>query len=144
VERVTVVEQVIHPAIGAQGNHVVNEAGTADPGNADLPLALSPLLNLHTNVASRSARGWIFFPCVMDSALIADREWTVGIYNNMQDVAAVLDNSFDLGSVFPTHVNPVVYSRTRHKNGLDPHAFQITSASSARRPHYLRSRDTSP
>jgi len=43
-----------------------------------------------------------------------------------------------------THVNPVVYSRKRHRDGLTPYTFRVTSATVNPKSHWLRSRTSSP
>jgi hypothetical protein len=73
-----------------------------------------------------------------------DGKWDPSYVASVQGFADQLDNSFDLGSLFPTHVNPVVYSRTRHKRGLTPYAFRITSALANEQPTWLRRRLTTP
>jgi hypothetical protein len=49
-----------------------------------------------------------------------------------------------LGSILPTTLNPVVYSRTRHLRDTSPWTFRVTNVSVNPAPHWLRSRTTSP
>jgi hypothetical protein len=141
---VIVTEMVLPPAIGASGSHHVGAAGGVSSAAYDLPKALVPIVNLHTGVSSRSARGWLMLGGPGAEAATANQKWTGAFLTAYQAFAALLDNSFDLGSVFPTHVNPVVYSRTRHRRGTDPHHFRVTGASASDVPHWLRSRMSSP
>jgi hypothetical protein len=144
IDELVVAEQVVAPAIGAAGVHTVNADGLGSVGDGDLPRALVPLINLHTAVASRSARGWQFLACPMDTAKLVDGQWTSGFLGSLNGYAGNLNDSFDLGALLPTHVNPVVYSRTRHQGGAAPYTFRITSATASTRPHWLRSRLTAP
>jgi hypothetical protein len=73
-----------------------------------------------------------------------DGEWGEPYFSALQEWCLQLDNSFDLGDLFPTHVNPVVYSRKRHLAGLEPHTFRVTSASPRPQCRWLRSRSTTP
>lgn len=145
IHEVVVTEQVLPPDIGAQAAHgAPGEAGTLSPGDDDLPRGLVPLINIHTDTASRSARGWMFLASPGDSTFLVDGAWDPSYVASLQGFADQLDNSFDLGSLFPTHVNPVVYSRKRHKLGQEPYTFRITSALANPRPHWLRRRLSSP
>ena len=59
-------------------------------------------------------------------------------------LAAKLDDSFDLGSIIITHVNPVVYSRTRRLRGESTWTFKVTSATANHQVRWLKSRLTAP
>jgi hypothetical protein len=144
IHDVVVSEQVIKPAIGATGIHTVELAGSTTLSSEFLPRGIVPIINLHTEVASRSGRGYMTLAGPGASGAISDKLFTGSYLTSYQTLAALLDNSFDLGTLSITHVNPVVYSRKRHVDGLDPHAFRVTSASVRSKIHYLRSRDTSP
>jgi hypothetical protein len=70
--------------------------------------------------------------------------WISGYQTKLAAFAAVLDDSFNLGTIDITHVNPVVYSRTRHQRGEDPHAFRVTSATANTKAHWLKTRMSTP
>jgi len=139
-----VVEQTIPPAIGATGLKHVGLAGSFSAAAEDLPRELVGLVSIHSSTASRSARGHLFLPGAGDKSKLASRAWTSGTLANWQAFADLLDNSFDLGSITPTHVNPVVYSRTRHLRSQTPYTFRVISATAKSKPSYLRSRGTTP
>lgn len=138
-------EQVVPPAIGAQGSHHVGLPGIGISGAQDLPRELVPLVNMRTNTVSRSARGHIFLCGPGDKSKVVDRKWTdafiAGAYQGLVDK---LDDQLTLGAVNPTHLNPVIYSRTRHLRDQDPFTFGVVSAAVKVRPTWLRSRGTSP
>lgn len=145
VDDVIVSEQVLAPAIGVTGIHHVGEVGTGFGTTANLPQALVPLVSIHTNVASKSARGHIFLGCPLNVASVDAGKWSST--NNMpfyNAFAALLDNAFHLGTILITDCNPVIYSRTRHRRGETPHFFPVTSATARQNPTWLRSRTTSP
>lgn len=139
-----VVEQVLSPDIGATGIHHVGTPGAFSAAAEDLPRELVGLMSIHSGTASRSARGHMFLPGTGDKAKLSGRAWTTGTLDNWNVLAALLDNSFDLGAITPTHVNPVVYSRTRHIRGENPYTFRVTGATVSSRPRWLRSRGTTP
>ena len=144
IHEVVATECVLAPAIGDAGSHSVEQAGTLAGTDSAMPRSVVPLINLHTNVSSKSARGWIFLPGSGDTSKLTGRTWGTTMKTALDALAAKLDDSFDLGSLFITHVNPIVYSRTRHKAGLEPHTFKVTSATTSTKVHFLRSRDSNP
>jgi hypothetical protein len=144
IASVDVREQVLPPAIGVAGHRTLGGSGTADPGDHLLPKGLAAIIRLKTNTSSRSARGYTTPPPRYSSGALSDGSWSSTYMTLLSAFAATLDDSFDLGSVFPTHVNPVVYSRKRHLEDADPWAFRVTSATVNTKPHWRRSRMTSP
>lgn len=138
-------EQVIAPAIGVQGSHHVGLPGTGTAGAEDLPRELVPILNLRTDTVSRSARGHIFLCSPGDKTKLVARDWQQAYIDAVYaPFAAKLSSSYDLGAVTPTHMHPVIYSRTRHQRSEDPYTFQVVSAALKVRPTWLRSRATTP
>jgi hypothetical protein len=144
IHELVATECVIPPAIADEGHTVIETAGTGSVGDGDLPRELVALLNIHTNTASRSARGWMFLPSPGDAGALVDGGWHTDYQTKYGDLAGQLDLSFTLGSLFPSTVNTVVYSRQRHLRGLEPHAFRVTSATLNPRPKWLRSRGSTP
>lgn len=141
---VDVAEQLPPGQIGAAGSYAVTAgAGTVVP-NSQLPYATVPLINLHTGVASRSSRGWVHLCSPRLSTYVGNDVWTAAYLNLLNLFAATLDDSFDLGTLQITHVNPVVYSRTRHLRGQTPFTFRVKSASANPQVRWLRSRLSSP
>jgi hypothetical protein len=145
VASIDVSEQVLPPDIGVAGSHTVGSVGTGFGTGADLPRALVPIITLHTGISSRSARGHIFLGCPGDSTVLATGGiWDPTPQSYFGTLAALLDNSFDLGTAFVTHVNPVIYSRTRHARSLSPYTFRVTSATAKTHATWLRSRLSTP
>lgn len=144
VHQVVATEQVLPPDIPAQGLKSVEAGGTLAGSDSNLPYGLVPIVNLRTDVASRSSRGHIVLPGPVDSTSFTAGLWNTAHQTAYNALAAKLDDSFDLGTLFITHVNPVVYSRKRHKDGLTPYTFRVSSASLNTTPHWLRSRMTKP
>jgi len=147
IDELVVGEEVLKPAIGASGSHPINVQGSFSTSGDRMPNACVAVLNRHTATRSRSARGWLMMP----GGILADQQanglwhtdggyWTAWLV----PLAALLDNSFDLGSVDPTHVNPVVYSRTRHQRGDSPYTFRVTNATANPQVRWLKSRLTIP
>jgi hypothetical protein len=144
IDTVDVLEQVIPPALPSGGTHVVNVNGTLSPGSSEFPQAACLGINIHTDTRSRSSRGFCHMPPPFNATYSLGQTWG-GLYlTNAQTLAALLDNSFDLGTLSITHVNPVVYSRKRHLGGETPYTFKVTSATANPKQRYVRSRDTSP
>jgi len=122
----------------------VSSAGLLAVTEGDLPRELVAICNLHTATSSRSARGYITLPGPYSEGYLTGKLWA-GTYATAGNAfAALLDNSFDLGAIQTAHVNPVVYSRTRRIRGFSPFTFKVTSATFNTRPHWRRSRGTSP
>ncbi len=144
VDRVDVIEMVIPPALASGGSHVVNSAGLLTSTAGELPAALCLGINIHTETRSRSSRGFTHMPPCFDPTYSGGPVAAGTYLTKVQDMATVLDDSFDLGTFDPTHVHPVVYSRKRHRAGDDPFAFRVTTATVNPKWRYVRSRDTSP
>jgi hypothetical protein len=141
---VDVAEQLPPGQIGAAGTFAISSGqGTVVP-NSQLPYATVPLINLHTGVASRSSRGWVHLTSPRLSTYVGNDVWTAAYLNLLNLFGATLDDSFDLGTLQITHVNPVVYSRTRHLRGQTPFTFRVKSASANPQVRWLRSRLSSP
>jgi hypothetical protein len=139
-------EEVEHPGVDvpAVGQHNVGSAGGLAATGENLPRALCPWIKLTTGQAIRSARGGFHMASPGEIDYVSNRLFISSFMSKLNDLAAVCDNSFDLGSVFVTHVNPVIYSRTRRARGESTFTFKVTGAQASNVPRYLRSRDTSP
>lgn len=144
VDAISVAEEVIAPDIGAAGSHTVALAGTMTVSGDPMPEGLVPVLNLHTDVRSRSARGWLHPPGPMGSSRVSGDSWTSVYLGVLNAFCAKLDDGFDLGTLQITRVNPKVYSRTRRERAEDPFVFSVKSATVNPRPHWLRTRMTTP
>lgn len=143
-DNLVVGEEVLPPDIGVSGIDVLNVPGLIAHGDAKIPTGASPLINLHTGTRSRSARGWTHPPGPTNSGELNGQDWIAGYLTLLDNLAAVLSDSFSLGSLFPTTVNPVVYSRKRHVALETPYTFKVTGATTNAQVKWLRSRMTSP
>lgn len=144
VHDLVVTEQVLPPDTAVQGSKHVGLNGSIIGSGTGLPRGLVPIINLHTDTVSRNARGHICMPSPLDNSFLVGNNWSSGMIAALDALAAKLDDSFDLGTIIITHVNPVIYSRTRRVRGQSPWTFRVTSASTNHVPHWLRSRMTSP
>jgi hypothetical protein len=144
INELVVSEEVIKPAIGAAGSKVIDTLGGWAVGDTHLPSPACAVLNIHTAVRSKSARGWTHLPSPHDSTLVVNNGWISGAVTKYVALAAVLDDSFDLGTINVTHVNPVVYSRKRHAAAESPYTFRVTSATLSPQIKWLRSRLSAP
>lgn len=145
VHELVVTEEVLKPNIGAGGSHTVNAPGTLATGTGNSPPpGVCGVINLHTATRSRRSRGWVHGPPMAYSSFVNGKALTGAYLTALQTWAALLDNSFDLGTVDITHVHPVVYSRTQREQALTPYTFRVTAASVNTVPKYLRSRMTAP
>lgn len=146
VDDVVAAEEVLKPDIGVGGAHTVNQVGTMSSASASETHGLVAVINRHTGIRSRSARGWLMMPspCLTDQTN-GDAWAASGTYKLALDAfALLLDNSFDLGSILVTNVNPVVYSRTRRARGESPWVFRVTSATVNPQARFLHSRLSVP
>lgn len=138
-------EQVLAPDIGAQGVHAINLVGTQSESDTRLPLALVPIIRVRSGTVSRSARGHFSLASPRTStSLDSTGAWASGWVTIFTALCAKLNDSFDLGTLIITHVNPVVYSRKRDRAGTPPVTFRVSSADLRPRPSWLRSRTSSP
>lgn len=119
--------------------------GEGDDGDGTLSTSLTIILGLTTNAALRSARGYMAIPSPVNPALM-DSENIIGgaLHDAIDNLGSAIEDSFDVGSTFPTHCNPVVYSRRRHLELLDPFTFRITGHKVNRRIMWRRSRVSIP
>jgi hypothetical protein len=119
--------------------------GTLAGGTGDnLPDGISSIINTHTGTRSRSSRGWLFMPGPGKSSWIAGNAWSSAYRAQLEAWAAGLSTVISLGGTLPSHLNPVVYSRTRRSRATPPWTFQITSATLGIQPRWLRSRMDTP
>lgn len=137
-------QMVLPPEIGAAGSYTPPDAAGGITPDEQVPLAVVPVINLHSNVASRSGRGWFHLASPRKSTYITQSQWTTTYLTLLQAVADAATESFELGSVIITNCVPVVYSRTRHVRAEDPFAFDVVSATVQPQCRWLRSRLSSP
>ena len=140
VDSLVVTQQVVPPEVGAAGEHAVNANGTMSISDTDLPAGLVPILNVHTNTRSRSARGYMVMPCPYGVTKLHLGKWSTAFLGTLNTLAALLNDPIEFGSVTPTVGTPVVYSRTRALAGTDPTTFDITNVVANATPHWRRSR----
>lgn len=127
-----------------------NVAGTRVVSNSDLPAPVCAVLKLKTGSVGRSFRGHLFMPPCESSSQIANDVFTgAGTYIPPIDAfAAKLNDSFSGGASWATlwlttwDAKLVVYSPTRHRQGVNPVTSEIVAASTDRTVHWLRSRRT--
>lgn len=137
-------EMVVPPAIGVLGTALRDTAGNGANGDLALPFGISAIIQAKTATASRNARGYMAAPGPLNSAELDAGKFSstkMTLYNALADV---LNDDLSVGSVNPTGINPVAYSRTRHLGGLSPYTFKVTSAVVSSTPHWRRSRMTNP
>jgi hypothetical protein len=128
--------------------HVKDVTGTSGPhgsGTHHLPEALCAIISLQTGVPRRWARGYIALPSIVGSDFLdTDGQWSGSYATSLATFAALLDDDYDFGGTFPVSLIPVVYSRTRHNLGLDPHFAQVQAGVVKDSPRWRRSRLTAP
>ena len=144
VQVLLVGQEVLPPDIGIAGSHDVNEVGTLSGSGDSFPDGCCPLVNLHTNVRSRSARGWLHLPPPRWADNVSNNVWSGSVVTAITAFRALLDDEIDLGSLIITQLNPVVYSRTRRQREETPYTFRVQSATLNPSVHWLRSRMTTP
>lgn len=146
VDELIATEEVLSPDVGVAAVLPLNSPGTLAGVDQTLPHGAVPVVNLHTNTRSRSARGWLMMASPMGTANVSGDAWTPNsaFMVNLRAWAATLATSFDLGTFQPAHVNPVVYSRTRRQRNTPPFTFRLTSATVNPQVRWLKSRLTNP
>jgi hypothetical protein len=144
VTAIAALEEVLAPDIGVAGTHTVGEVGTLAGSGDSMQDSVCPLINLHTAVRSRSARGWMFMPPPRWSDRWSVVGWDGTLQADLAAFCAQLDDVIDLGTLIITHLNPVVYSRTRRQRATSPWTFRVASATARTKAHWLRSRATAP
>lgn len=140
--------QIVPPGSGdvpLAASKTLSTNGGLSGENDDVPTSCCVILSLHTNAALRSGRGYQALPSPVYSELMAsiDRVGST-IVDNGAHLADLYADGYDLGSLFPTHVNTVVYSRARAGRLLDPVTFKIVSGSVNTRIMWRRSRVSIP
>lgn len=135
--------------VASAGEFVSGAAGTLIGGDGKLPNPLSAVVDLHTDVASRSSRGWLMLPGSVNSAdMDGSGKWSAaGDYRTAcVAFANLLDDNIqhDVAGVHAWHLQPVIYSRTRRKRGQDPYYFFVHSAIVKQDPRWVNRRRTSP
>lgn len=145
IDEVVVVEQVLKPIIGVVGVHPVGGPGLMAGGTNALPKELVPIIHFHSAAHSRSARGWSFLGGPLNSGrLAAGGVWDGTMTAALDGLVNALKSSYTLGTALPTHVNPVVFSRTRLQRNQEPVAFAVTDVTYDTHPTWLRSRESAP
>lgn len=144
IDELVVSEEVLAPNIGVSGVHAIGGVGTGLAAAVSIPTGLVAVINLHTNVRSRSARGWFHPPGPMQASAVNGDQWAAGYQGYLDLLVPLLDDQLDIGFPNASQINPVVYSRTRHQRGQAPYTFRVTSATVNHVPHWLKSRMTSP
>jgi len=144
IDRLDLLQVATPPGTAIGGTHVINATGTLAASSLDYPAAACLGINLRSNVRSRRARGFTHMPPPYDAVYSLGNTFGGAYLTNVQTLAALLDNSFDLGSVLITHVHPCVYSPTQYKQGLAPVFYDVTSATVNPVCRFVKSRMTSP
>lgn len=144
VHELVALEETLPPAIGVAGAHSVELAGTLTGSGDQIPSGLVPLINIHTDTRSRSARGWMFMPSPKYADEVSANVWGSGFTAVVNNFTALLDDVLSIGSINPSNINPVVYSRTRRSRAESPYTFRVISASLNPTCHWLKRRMTSP
>jgi hypothetical protein len=144
VTALAALEEVLPPAIGIAGTHVVGEAGTLAGSGDSMPQGAVPLINLHTGTRSRSARGWLRLPSPRLADRVSGNVWDGTMLAATGAFCALLDDQLELGTLIITDLNPVVYSKTRAQREEEPFTFRVTGATTNPKVHWLRSRMTTP
>lgn len=144
IDEVIAAEEVLKPDIGVAGTHVVGQNGTATATAPDISHGLSAVINLHTATRSRSARGWCKVGCDLVHSSIVGDNWAAAYKATLDAFAALMDNTFELGTLQITTVRPVIYSKTRREKGFSPYAFHVTSGTANPQVRWQRSRLSVP
>ena len=144
IHELVVLEEVVKPDIGVAGSHTIESAGSLSGSAPYLPDGLVGIVNMHTDTRSRSARGWWHTPSPGFASYVNENSWQGTWPGLVNTLCALLDDQLELGTLQITKLNPVVYSPTRHKQGLDPYTFRVKSATLNPVPHWLRPRMSAP
>lgn len=144
LDAVVATEEVIPPAVGVGGQHNTPGAVGAIGGSITIPHALSAVINIHTQTRSRSSRGWMKLPSPCVGSYLNGDLWGSSYTGGLTSFANLLDDQLTLGTLIITDLNPVVYSRTRHRAGLTPYTFRVTSAGYNPQARWQRTRLTAP
>jgi len=149
--RINVTELIVRseelPASGvvpSLGSRPVGQNGLLAVSEGDVPRELVAIVNIKSAAAFRSGRGYMTLPGPYSEQYITGRLFAGTYATNGHAFADLLDDSFSLGTFQPADVHPVVYSKVRRQRGLTPFTFRVTQAQFNTRPHWLRSRGTSP
>lgn len=137
----TVEEEGVEPG---EGIAISGGQGTRAAGDTKLDAGICALLSLKTATPKKYARGRIFLPPVVDAAqLQAGGGFSGGgsYWTAVQAFRSSLDAGFSQGD---TTYTPVVFSRTQLSRGFTPYHFNVVLSVASLKPHYLRSRLTSP
>lgn len=116
-------------------------AGTRTASNQSEPKGVCPVLGLTSSAATRSGRGWMFLPNLIDSATVSAGLIATGTFYTAIATFGDLLKAQDwvtAGSLSSVH--PCVYSRTRRLAGEIPFTFDVTGYTRRQKPHWLRSR----
>ena len=137
-------QEVLKPDIGVSSSVTVNGVGSYTTGAIAVPKAAVPVIDIHTGVRSKSARGWMRPPGPGIASAFNGDSWDSSYQSAAATFCALLDDTHDFGTISISTLKPVVYSPTRHKRGDDPWTFQVKSAQLNPNVRWLRSRLTSP
>lgn len=135
--------------VAAAGESSVGLEGLLSGGDGRIYRAQSMIIATKSDVASRSARGWIMVPGSVNSVdMDGAGNWKAGgTYTSAVEALAALMNDDIQHTVLAVnvwHLQPIIYSRTRRKRGQTPYYFALKSATAKRDPRWLRRRVTAP
>lgn len=120
-------------------------SGTLTAGTEALPKGLVGIMSLQTGVARRWARGYMALPGSLNSAHLDDGNWSGAYSDACLAFAALLDDDYEAGDDDSVSIIPVVYSRKRALTlGIDNAWAQVQAGVFREKPHWRRSRTTSP
>lgn len=134
-------------AVAGVGDFTVNAAGTATGTGTSEPRPLAAVIDLKSDVGSRSARGWILVPAPLAQSMWSASGNIAGAaLTALQTFAALLDDTIqhDVIGVHAWHLKPVIYSRTRRKRGDSPWYFDVKAAVAKSDPRWVARRRSIP
>jgi hypothetical protein len=149
LDRIKITE-VIAPgdhSVPAQHIRNVGAGGARSAGDNHLPPEMCAIIQLKTDAAVRSGRGWLFAPPARSSAaLTSGGGWltTNSYYLDCDLLGTKIATSWGVGTVLHRTYYFAVYSRVRHARGDDHYWFQIVTHGVPTKTHWLRSRGTTP
>lgn len=144
LQDLTITEETYPGATPGQGVKTIGTVGLRSAADTNLSVATCALLALRTATPKKYARGHLFLPPAMSSASSASggQFLTTGPY---MTAATTFATKLAAGSTAgSTSYAPIIFSRTRVREGLTPYFFKVTNAHVNTNQYFLRSRLTSP
>jgi len=132
-------------SLPAGATRAFGSSGSLTGGNASIPEAITCIISLRTGVPRRWARGYMAMPSPLNQTYIdSSGNFSSAYTTAVNTFAQLLNDELTFGSVNPTVLKPIIYSRTQAALASPQPWAEIKTCVVQSKPKWRRSRLSAP